>query len=924
MDKKSVLLITNEGASAREFAGVLESLGYHVCGTASNAEEAVRISNTCPPDIIIADLDPSHLNNATGLTPKIGKLPDVPVIFKSTRAGKNTPHKTKKHPRDVRFFDPFTDQDPANVINAAIDRYHEKSITNRERSLMRSIAETSPSAITVLDLAGKIIYANPQAEQVLGISRDTMHGRNYNDPGWTITDLNGNPFPDEDLPFTRVLESAKPVRDVRHAVRRPDGQTIFLSINASPFFNEEGKIEMVVAVIEDITEREKIQSLLRSKNEELQFVNEELQAAMEEIEATNEALLRKQQELTGAHTCIRESELRYHSLFNRMINGYALHEMLFNDAGVPVDFRFIDINPAFQELTGLGRDIIGKTIKEIQPDIEQYLIDTCGKVVMEGEPVRFENYSASLGKWFDIVVYRPMEKYFAVVFDDISEKKHYAERYRTLIESSPIAIVLIRDWKIIYANNAYLKLTGHDSLDEIMGKSRAEHVAPERREAIRELNRRRMAGEEVPGVYDSVGMRKDGTRFFYHITVRYLNLDDGPAILAFLEDITEKKQAEDTVRIASAIFQEFLSVHDDKLYGNVLSIVMSSLESPNGFFGLIDEEGNLVIPSITPEGWGREEGKEKTIRFPTSELDGLWGKSVKEMVTCVSNTPLPVPEGRIPIQRALSVPIIFRESVIGLFAVANKTFEYTSHDITLLEGIANFIAPVLDSQMRKEREETKRRLMENENRKSLREKETLLKEIHHRVKNNLQIITSLLNLQIQRINTVEAVQELEESKNRIQAMATIHEKLYQSKSLSGIDFADYVLSLTQQLSGIYGVDLMKTSIKVETAPVWLSIDEAIPAGLAVNELISNALKHAYPAGTSDGGEIKITFSESSNEVRISVEDNGIGLPDSIDPRKSKSLGLNLVHILIEEQLRGTVSTERDSGTRFILTFNRRG
>jgi two-component system, sensor histidine kinase PdtaS len=212
---------------------------------------------------------------------------------------------------------------------------------------------------------------------------------------------------------------------------------------------------------------------------------------------------------------------------------------------------------------------------------------------------------------------------------------------------------------------------------------------------------------------------------------------------------------------------------------------------------------------------------------------------------------------------------------------------------------------------------TTRKNAENLIKSSLNEKNILLQEIHHRVKNNMQIISSLLNLQTRYVNDEEAVDILKESQNRVRSMAMIHEKLYQSKDLSHINFGDYIQSLVSNLFHSYNTE--KTSIipVFEVENLSLNIDTAVPCGLIISELVSNSLKYAFPKGLN--GEILISLKFIDNKYELVVRDNGIGMPVDIDLNKLETLGLLLVNSLTE-QIDGQIIINRKHGTEFIIKF----
>lgn len=202
---------------------------------------------------------------------------------------------------------------------------------------------------------------------------------------------------------------------------------------------------------------------------------------------------------------------------------------------------------------------------------------------------------------------------------------------------------------------------------------------------------------------------------------------------------------------------------------------------------------------------------------------------------------------------------------------------------------------------------------------SVKEKEVLLKEVHHRVKNNLQVINSILNLQSSYVEDEETLQIIIESQNRIRSMSYIHESLYQTKDFSSISFDSYISNLVQNLVHSYEIHTEKTKLILEVDKVQLALDQAIPCGLILNELITNSLKYAYPK--DQAGEIKIVVKEVHGKVNISVQDFGIGLPKNFKIEESDSLGLSLVDTLID-QLDGELILKRENGTEFLIIFEK--
>lgn len=200
---------------------------------------------------------------------------------------------------------------------------------------------------------------------------------------------------------------------------------------------------------------------------------------------------------------------------------------------------------------------------------------------------------------------------------------------------------------------------------------------------------------------------------------------------------------------------------------------------------------------------------------------------------------------------------------------------------------------------------------------SLKEKEVLLKEVHHRVKNNMQVISSILNLQSSYVKDTYAQNLLKECQNRIKSMAFIHESLYQTKNFESVNFSEYITTLSKNLVHTYSINSKNIKLVLTLDKLFLNLDSSIPCGLIINEIISNSLKYAFPDNRD--GIIFVTLRVDKNQVRIEAGDNGVGIPQEVDIKYAETLGLQLVDTLVE-QINGTLVLERHKGTKFIIEF----
>jgi PAS domain S-box-containing protein len=220
------------------------------------------------------------------------------------------------------------------------------------------------------------------------------------------------------------------------------------------------------------------------------------------------------------------------------------------------------------------------------------------------------------------------------------------------------------------------------------------------------------------------------------------------------------------------------------------------------------------------------------------------------------------------------------------------------------------------------RDITERKRLEEDLRSAVKEKELLFKELHHRVKNNLQVITSLLKLQSDQIESPECREVLKTCSERIFSIAAIHEQLYHSKGLLEIDFGKFLENLAENLAASHADFSGVISHHVEAEGIVLDIESAIPCGMVVNELVSNALKHAFPQGREGTVVISLRHDRDGN-LELRVADDGIGLPPDLDIRDTDTLGMQLVLMLVEKQLYGSLDVAKDKGTDFTVRFSKR-
>lgn len=298
------------------------------------------------------------------------------------------------------------------------------------------------------------------------------------------------------------------------------------------------------------------------------------------------------------------------------------------------------------------------------------------------------------------------------------------------------------------------------------------------------------------------------------------------------------------------------------------------------------------------------------------------------------------------IKSYVSVPIEFDNNIIGVINVASfRKNSFKEEDISLLSLVAGQVSTVMENIRQSEelqqtynileervkgrtlellksnallREEIEKRIRaEIEIKKSLQEKEVLLKEVQHRVKNNLQVISSMLDLQTDYVKDSGVLKLFVEAQKRVKSMALVHERMYQSEVLTDLDFTQYIENLGNYIFKIYGVNTKRISMKIDINEANIDFNRAIQLGLIVNELISNSLKHAFPDDLE--GQVNVRLDSEDEYFILTTSDNGVGLPKKFRLRQTKSLGLQLVQALTN-QLKGSIKIDRRKGTRFRIKF----
>lgn len=559
--------------------------------------------------------------------------------------------------------------------------------------------------------------------------------------------------------------------------------------------------------------------------------------------------------------------------------------------------RNLVVNKAYEKLVGKKREeIIGNTDAELLP---KNLAAQCKKSddrVLKTVKV-YQGEERGLDQKGEIVFFETTKSPIldeqgnilglVGVSRDITERKRTEEaleaseeRYRDLVEKAGIAILMDDlEGNFKYVNERYAELFGYSEM-EMMVLSIRDVVFSGDMARVMRYHKNRIKGKKAPSRYEFRGIKRDGSIIYLEINAQPMK-KEGKIIgtRCYIWDITDRVLAEKAFRQSEEKYKTIAENVDVGIY--------RTTPSTNGRF--IEANPSLV------KMFGYK-SKQDFIKVKVADL-------------------YHDPEGRSLFQKKmLEKGFVKNEEVLlrkkdgtpFLGSICAVVVKDERGKIKYFDGIVEDI--------------TERKAAEEKIKASLLEKEVLLREIHHRVKNNLQIISSLLNLQSRHIEDASALDMFKESRNRVRSMALVHEKLYRSEDLAKVDFCEYIRSLGSHLFMVYGVNSRSIELDVDVKDVFLDINTSIPCGLIINELISNSLKHAFRKRKQ--GLIRVTLrSQNNGKFRLVVSDDGVGLPKNLDVNQTESLGLQLVTMLIE-QLQGKLIIDKNHGTSFEVIFKK--
>jgi PAS domain S-box-containing protein len=761
-------------------------------------------------------------------------------------------------------------------LEMAARKQAEDSLSESEKTF-RSMFENSLDGIMFTAPDGAIFKANKAACSILGRSEQEICnlGRDF------VVDTNDPRL----LPTLNERSQRGHFRGELN-YRRKDGTTFPVELTSAVYRDAKGNLR-TSTIFRDISERKRMEEDLRKARDELE---ERVAERTAELNTTNENLSLEIVERKRAEEELQATLNRFYSILSNQYGSLLL---------VAEDGRIEFANQTFCDqfelevprsaLQGLTPQDIIQQIQHVYADPAQ-AVDRIREIIQLEQPVREEEIAIRGGRtylrdfipiWIDGKLYGRLWHH-----RDISDQKRSEEKLRESEERLSLTLQVSNagrwEWNV-GSDEVSFDERFHAMLGYTMGElptSLQEWLLfhhPGDMPTWMSKAEAYLRGDSP--LYESEHRirGKDGSWKWVFTRGKLANLSTTGYPKQFIGmaiDVTERKHSEETLRESEARFRSYF---DLPLTGMAITSV------DKGWLEINDRLCEIL-------GYSREELRQKTWAELTHPDDMAADVTQFERVLRREIDGYSL-EKRFVRSDGQVVPTILS------VAIVRETDARQEYFVTLIQDI------------------TDRKRAEEELESSLQEKELLLKEIHHRVKNNLQIISSLLNLQSRHIGDEKLEGMFQECQDRITAMASVHSLLYKSRNFAEIDFGDYVRAMANQLFRSYTPRAATISLVIHVENVMLRIDTAIPCGLIISELVTNALKYAFRG--IQGGEIKIEIEATEEGLRLLLEDNGIGFPKDVDFCNTGTFGLRLVHMLVK-QLDGSIEQFKNNGTRYVI------
>ncbi|MDO9549555.1 MAG: PAS domain S-box protein [Methanoregula sp.] len=745
-------------------------------------------------------------------------------------------------------------------LSRAISLVIQKDIAEAElhesRTMYRDLVENINDVIFSLDLQGTFTYISPVIERLYGYHSDEVMGQHFS------KFLHPDDHPQCIEAFKKRLKGEYGINNFR--IRCKDGREEDVCVSQRPMVKD-GVVTGFNYIMSNITARKRAEDALRTSEERFRTMIEQSPLSIEVMSPDGRTL-----QVNPAFVKLWGVTLEDLKDYNMLKD-----EQLTRLGIMPYIQRgFSGEAVAYPAVQYDGSNTLGFGDKKWVQGSIYPVRDTAGtirNVILVHEDITEQKKAEE--------ALRESEEKFRDIFDNANDGIEIVELLDNGLPGRYLDLNEVACRMVLYTKEELLRLSPLDI--------NTDYFSHPFDEIMRELH---TAGHAT---FETEHRRKDGIIVPVEINSHKITLMGKTVLLSIARDITERKRAKDALKESEQKFRDIFNNTTDAIHIHGIN----NDGTPGRFTDVNDVACRML-------GYTKEE---------------MLAKTPLDIATGYHNPPL---EKILEAQRTVGVARFETE-----YRAKDGTIipvEVNTHVVTI-QGTKVMLGVVRDIAERKKAEallkhfneelEQEVKVRTEELSASLEEKVILLREVHHRVKNNLQIIISLVNLQMRQIDDPRLKQVMAETQNRVRAMSFVHEKLYQSEDISRIDLATYTRFLVSQLFSFYGVDSRKVTLDIDIGKIMITINTAIPLGLIINELASNVLKHAFPNDRT--GTLSLFVREEAKTLHLIVRDDGAGVPAEFDWRNAESLGLRLVISLVE-QLDGTIELDRSAGSVFTI------
>jgi PAS domain S-box-containing protein len=866
--KFKILIVEDETIVALDLQSRLQAMGYNVSDRVVSGERALRSVETNPPDLVLMDITLAGEMDGVETADLIRSSRRIPIVFVTAHSDEQNQRRARRTESSCYLTKPYEDQELRSTISLALYKHAmEDKLKESERRFVTTLSGIN-EAVIVTDAREDMAFMNPAAETLTGWKQEQAVGKRLEEIFiLTVTE----PSKEVEAPQrSRHRTTAGPDWINHHSLLSREGNRIPIAYHKTAIVDEEGKATGAI----------------------LAFMKRENCLPVEALPSATEANL--------------------DAIFAAMTDTIIVLDSQGTYQNVLPTNSFL--------LVGGNGKVAWKGIRDVLPrDLANEIVDDIKKVLNKQETIN-TRYTMEIGGQEVIfaATFSPMiEDKVLLVARDITWHRQAEQairdlelKYLQVINNATVAIVVAQDMKIKLINPKVTEIIGF-SQEELLEKPYMQFLHPDDLQMALTKRKDLVEGKKVSEVNSIRVVDKSGQFRWLETSSVSIMWEGKPASLNFVTDVTQRKKAEKVqfsiCRISEAVFSTKTLA---EYYKSVHEILSELLPAKNFYIALYDEKADMLsfpyfvdefdeTPNPRKAGRGMTEYVLRTGRPFLAHDEELEALTLQGEITLIGT----------PSVDWLGVPLKSKNKIIGVLVIQHYGPEQRLDEEAkqLLMFVSTQIAIAI------ERKQTDEQI-----KASLREKEILLKEIHHRVKNNLQIINSLLNLQAKFVTDHKAHEMFQDSQNRVKTIALIHERLYQSNDMAKLDFADVVKSLAKDLYQTYRANWERIRISYDLDNIDLNLDQALPCGLIINELVSNSLKHAFPDDRE--GEIYIKFDcLEDGTTQLWVGDNGIGMPGDFHPDRSESLGAQLVRTLIN-QIDGRLELDWNGGTKFKITI----